>query len=140
MTQTRTLKIIDRSSTVRILYDKVKRSVSMYSLLFESLAYAQSGQASQPSMWEFLILPVSFFLIFYLFLIRPQQRKQKDHEDLLKNLKTGDEVVTSGGIIAKVKSVSEGFVTIDPLSCSFPVSSVSFKASLVLVVIGIDKI
>lgn len=91
----------------------------MYSLLFESLAYAQSGQASQPSMWEFLILPVSFFLIFYLFLIRPQQRKQKDHEDLLKNLKTGDEVVTSGGIIAKVKSVSEGFVTIDPGSSNF---------------------
>ena len=86
----------------------------MYTLLFESVAFAQSGQGQQPSMWEFLILPVSFFVIFYLFLIRPQQKKQKDHDELLKNLKTGDEVVTSGGIIAKVKSVSDGFITIDP--------------------------
>lgn len=83
----------------------------------EHLAFAQEVAASAPpkgpSMMEVLIMPAGFLVIMYFFMIRPQQKKSKDHADLLANLKTGDEVVTSGGIIGKVKSVAEGFVSLE---------------------------
>ena len=46
---------------------------------------------------------ILIFVIFYFFLIRPQQKRVKEHKDMVKNLKRGDEVITSGGIIGKVE-------------------------------------
>jgi len=48
---------------------------------------------------------ILIFVIFYFFLIRPQQKKVKEHKLMVKALKRGDEVVTSGGIIGKVERV-----------------------------------
>ncbi len=77
-------------------------------------AYGQAAEASkQVSFVDMLILPLGFLVIMYFFIIRPQAKKAKDHASLLTNLKVGDEVVTSGGIIGRVKSIAEGFVTID---------------------------
>jgi preprotein translocase subunit YajC len=50
---------------------------------------------------------ILIFVIFYFFLIRPQQKKVKDHKTMVENLKRGDVVVTSGGIIAKVERIME---------------------------------
>ena len=50
---------------------------------------------------------ILIFVIFYFFLIRPQQKKIKDHKIMVSALKRGDEVVTSGGIVAKVEKVHE---------------------------------
>ena len=50
---------------------------------------------------------ILIFVIFYFFLIRPQQKKVREHRDMVKNLKRGDEVITSGGIIGKVDRVYE---------------------------------
>ena len=50
---------------------------------------------------------ILIFVIFYFFLIRPQQKKVKEHKEMFKNLKRGDEVITSGGIIGKVDRVFE---------------------------------
>ena len=50
---------------------------------------------------------ILIFVIFYFFLIRPQQKKVKDHKLMVENLKRGDKVVTSGGIIATVERVME---------------------------------
>tara|TARA_Y100001970_G_scaffold114284_1_gene142553 strand:- start:5925 stop:6206 length:282 start_codon:yes stop_codon:yes gene_type:complete len=50
---------------------------------------------------------ILIFVIFYFFLIRPQQKKVREHRDMVKNLKRGDEVITSGGIIGKVDRVFE---------------------------------
>ena len=53
-----------------------------------------------------LMLPIAIFVIFYFLLIRPQQKNQKKHKELLSNLKKGDQVITSGGIygtIAKLR-------------------------------------
>ena len=50
---------------------------------------------------------ILIFVIFYFFLIRPQQKKVKEHKEMVKNLKRGDEVITSGGIIGKVDRVFE---------------------------------
>ena len=50
---------------------------------------------------------ILIFVIFYFFLIRPQQKKVKEHKEMVKNLKRGDEVITSGGIIGKVDRIFE---------------------------------
>ena len=48
---------------------------------------------------------ILIFVIFYFFLIRPQQKKVKEHKLMVKALKRGDEVVTSGGIVGKVERI-----------------------------------
>ena len=48
---------------------------------------------------------ILIFVIFYFFLIRPQQKKIKDHKSMVTSLKRGDEVVTSGGIIGRIERV-----------------------------------
>ena len=52
-------------------------------------------------------------LVFYFLILRPQQAARRKHEELLKNLKKGDEIVTMGGIIGKVKDIKEDRVTIE---------------------------
>ncbi len=87
------------------------------SFIFDSaIAFAQTAETAvpkSPSTLEFLAMPVGFLLIMYFFIIRPQQRRAREQSDLLTNLKAGDEVVTSGGIIGKVRSVAEAFVTLE---------------------------
>ena len=50
---------------------------------------------------------ILIFVIFYFFLIRPQQKKVKDHKSMVASLKRGDEVITSGGIVATIERVHE---------------------------------
>ena len=50
---------------------------------------------------------ILIFVIFYFFIIRPQKKRVREHKDMVKNLKRGDEVITSGGIIGKVDRVYE---------------------------------
>tara|TARA_B100001029_G_C14909281_1_gene365511 strand:- start:106 stop:387 length:282 start_codon:yes stop_codon:yes gene_type:complete len=50
---------------------------------------------------------ILIFIIFYFFLIRPQQKRVKDHKTMVENLKRGDEVITSGGIIGTIEKVME---------------------------------
>ncbi len=64
-------------------------------------AHAQVA-AEQPSMFASFIPLILIFLIFYFLLIRPQQKKQKEHKLLLDSIKRGDEILTSGGILGKV--------------------------------------
>jgi preprotein translocase subunit YajC len=64
-------------------------------------------------MLEMLALPAVFILIMYFLIIRPQTKKQKEHMKLVSELKAGDEVITSGGIIGRVKSVADTFITLD---------------------------
>ena len=77
-----------------------------------SSAHAQSG-AAQSSQGPFtMILMVGFFVLFYFMLIRPQQKRAKEHKNLIASLKKGDEVVTSGGLLGKIATVGESFVTV----------------------------
>ena len=61
-----------------------------------------SGSGSGFAQFIPLIL---IFVIFYFFLIRPQQKRAKDHKAMVAALKRGDEVVTSGGIVGKVERI-----------------------------------
>jgi preprotein translocase subunit YajC len=50
---------------------------------------------------------ILIFVIFYFFLIRPQQKKIKDHKAMVASLKRGDEVITSGGIVGRIEKVHD---------------------------------
>ena len=56
---------------------------------------------------------VVFIAIFYFLLIRPQQKKAKEHQAMVQRLSVGDEVVTTGGILGKVTEVGDTFVTME---------------------------
>tara|TARA_B000000460_G_scaffold240661_1_gene206444 strand:- start:493 stop:780 length:288 start_codon:yes stop_codon:yes gene_type:complete len=59
---------------------------------------------SNSGIGQFIPL-ILIFVIFYFFLIRPQQKKAKDHKTMVENLKRGDKVVTSGGIVGTIERV-----------------------------------
>jgi len=56
---------------------------------------------------------ILIFVIFYFLLIRPQQKRAKDHRTLLSNLKLGDQVLTSGGIYGRVTGLRDDVVTVE---------------------------
>ncbi len=68
---------------------------------------------AQPSFFENIIPFLLIFVLMYFLLIRPQVKKAKEHASLVSGLQVGDEVVTSGGIIGRIRSISEGFVVLD---------------------------
>ena len=61
---------------------------------------------SNSGIGQFIPL-ILIFVIFYFFLIRPQQKKAKEHKTMVQNLKRGDKVVTSGGIVGTVERIME---------------------------------
>lgn len=76
--------------------------------MFVTPAYAQAGAA--PGGGDFLtsLIPlVLIFIIFYFLLIRPQQKRAKEHKNMVENLRRNDRVVTAGGIVGKVTKVGE---------------------------------
>ena len=77
--------------------------------MFISPAYAQAadpGAAANPLIQLFPFVLV--FIFFYFFIIRPQNQARKKHMEMIANVKRGDEVVTSGGMVGKVTKVLEG--------------------------------
>ncbi len=73
---------------------------------------APSGQQGGGAITVFVLQIAAFIAIFYFILIRPQRQQQKRHEELLKQVKRGDEVVTSGGIVGEVVHVKDDRITV----------------------------
>lgn len=74
--------------------------------MFVSTAYAQTAGAGGSSDMLVQFLPlILIFVVFYFLLIRPQQKKMKEHKAMLGNIRRGDRVVTGGGIIGTVTKV-----------------------------------
>lgn len=67
-------------------------------------AAAQQGGASS---WQFWLMMGLIFLVFYLFMIRPQQKKQKELQQQREAMKKGDKVITAGGIYGRIKEVQD---------------------------------
>jgi len=76
-------------------------------------AFAQAGPAGPGGQFAPILMMVVFVVIFYFLLIRPQQKKAKEHQALISKISSGDEVVTTGGILGKVIEVGDSFVTIE---------------------------
>jgi preprotein translocase subunit YajC len=76
--------------------------------MFISPAYAQDAAGGGMALVMQLAPLLLIFAVFYFLLIRPQQKKQKEHKAMLAQVKRGDRVLTAGGIIAQVTRVKEG--------------------------------
>jgi len=78
-----------------------------------AFAAAQGGAPESSPMWTFVVPMAVMVAIFYFLLIRPQQRKAKEHRQLLENLKRGDRVLTNGGLIGTIINIEEGLVILE---------------------------
>jgi preprotein translocase subunit YajC len=77
-------------------------------------AFAQTAQSpAGPSTLVSLAPLVLVFVVFYFLLIRPQQKKAKEHREMLEKIKKNDEVMTSGGIYGKVMALNENIITLE---------------------------
>ena len=82
--------------------------------MFISEAFAQAG--GEPGTGDFLIslAPlILIFVVFYFLLIRPQQKRMKEHKEMLGALRRGDRIVTGGGIIGQIVKVSDDECTVE---------------------------
>ncbi|MCM0606646.1 MAG: preprotein translocase subunit YajC [Xanthomonadaceae bacterium] len=80
------------------------------------VAQAITGGAApaQQGMTFGMFLPIIvMFVVFYFFMVRPQQKKLKEHQDLLGGLKTGDEIISASGILGKITGLTEKVVTVE---------------------------
>ena len=82
---------------------------------------AQAGGANSAPGWMNAVPLVLMVVVFYFILIRPQQKRAKEHEKLLTTLRPGDKVVVSGGIVGVVISVKEKNVSIRSADSKFEV-------------------
>ena len=82
--------------------------------MFISPAYAQTADGGTGAVIMQLLPLVLIFAVFYFLLIRPQQKKMKEHKSMVEALRRGDQVVTQGGIVGKVTKVQEdGMVEVE---------------------------
>jgi preprotein translocase subunit YajC len=79
---------------------------------FISDALAQTGQASGTQQFTSIAMMVGLFVIFYLLLIRPEQKRRKEHQNMVAGLTKGDEIVTMGGMLGKITAVGDNFLTV----------------------------
>ncbi|CAI8368174.1 MAG: preprotein translocase subunit YajC [Litorivicinaceae bacterium] len=77
-----------------------------------SNAYANTAPAGPDPMFQILML-VGFIAIFYFLLWRPQQKRAKEHRNLIDNLAKGDEVATGGGVMGRITKVADDVVTME---------------------------
>jgi len=73
-------------------------------------AAAPAGQAPGALQWVFLAV---MFVALYVILIRPQQKRMKEHRNMVSQLSKGDEVVTNGGVLGRITKVGDHFITLE---------------------------
>ena len=79
--------------------------------MFEILAAAATADA--PPAWIQWLSIIGMILIFWFLIIRPQMKRQKEHQQKIEAIKKGDQVVTAGGLVGKVHKVDDTYVELD---------------------------
>jgi len=77
------------------------------------MPWAREGASGQGGGFGAMVPLILMFAIFYFLLIRPQQKKQKAHRQLLGDLKKGDRVITSGGLYGRITGLTDTVVTLE---------------------------
>lgn len=75
--------------------------------MFVTPAFAQAAAGQPPSLISQLPFFIAIFAIFYFLLIRPQQKKAKEHKAMIDAIRRGDQIVTAGGLVGKVTKVRD---------------------------------
>ncbi len=86
--------------------------VLMNGFLTEVMAAAAPAASQQGGGMGFMFTMVLMIVVFYFLLIRPQNKKAKEHRELVGRLGKGDEVITGGGIVGKIIDVSDQYITV----------------------------
>jgi len=81
--------------------------------LLVTSAWAQDAGAASGSAWMQLLPLVLIFVVFYFLLIRPQTKRAKEHREMVGKLASGDEVVTTGGLLGRITEVGDNFLTVE---------------------------
>lgn len=99
----------------------------MYSILLQAAADSNTSMIYNVLLW------VAIIGVFYFFMIRPQQKKQKDQKGFIESLKKGDSVVTIGGLHGRIASVDATTITLEVdrgVKMTFEKSSISREATI----------
>ncbi len=80
---------------------------------FISDAYAEGAAGPAGGGLELILMMGVFFAIMYFMIIRPQQKRTKEHKSMLDALSKGDEVVTGGGVIGKITNIGDNFIEVE---------------------------
>lgn len=97
--------------------------------MIKTILLQAGGQGFDPMT---IVLWGGIFVVFYFFMIRPQQKKQKDQKKFINEIKKGDSVVTIGGIHGKIYSVEDSTITLEvdkSTKLTIEKSSISLEAS-----------
>ena len=88
-------------------------SISSPLIALSAAAAAAAAAPASPPLWVSIAPFIGMGLIFWFLIIRPQMRRQKEHQTKVAGLQKGDQVVTAGGLIAKVLRVDEHYVDLE---------------------------
>lgn len=88
-------------------------SAALISQLLIGVSFAATPGHTQNDIMSTLPMLVLFFLGFYFLILRPQQKRQKDHQSMVDSIKVGDEVAMSGGLIGKAVKISDAQMQIE---------------------------
>lgn len=80
---------------------------------FISSAHAQAGAGAGGGIFPTLIMVGLFFVFMYFMIIRPQNKRQKEHRQLMESLDKGNEIITNGGVAGKIREVGENFLVVE---------------------------
>jgi len=78
----------------------------------DAMAAATTAPGPQTDGTFSLIMIAAIFVLFYFMLIRPQSKRAKEHRELISKLKKGDEIITTGGMLAKVIGIDEQYIKV----------------------------
>ena len=73
----------------------------------------QAEAQQQGSQWSFWVMMILIFVVMWLFMIRPQQKKQKEIQKAREALKTGDKIITAGGIYGRIREIGDIYMMIE---------------------------
>ena len=85
----------------------------MNSLIPDAMAQAAGGAPAGPGGVPFIAMMALMFVAMYFLIIRPQQKKQREHDEMLKTIQKGDRIVTNGGLHGVVVGTSDELLTVD---------------------------
>ena len=78
----------------------------------DALAEGTQAAAAQPGGEQFILL-IGMVVLFYFILIRPQQKRAKEHKKMVSEIGKGDEVITNGGVLGKITQVSDQYISVE---------------------------
>lgn len=85
----------------------------LYCMTIDLLAAAGAGAAGAPPAWISFLPIIGMIAIFWFLIIRPQMKRQKEHQQKVAAMKKGDQVVTAGGLVGKVTKVDDVYVELE---------------------------